>query len=75
MTTASERIPLVGLSLADAYAISDQLRARSLILRDAGCAVRAEGGDSLAFDAERVVVLELRERVSVAITMTLGGLG
>ncbi len=75
MSTASERIALVGLTLEDAYRVTDQLRARSLLLRDAACALRAEGGDTTAFDAERVVVLELRERVSDAITATLGDLG
>lgn len=75
MTPASERIPLIGLSLADAYEVSDQLRARSLILRDAACAIRAEGGDDIAFTIERERVLALRGKVSDAITKTLGDLG
>lgn len=75
MTTASERIPLVGLSLADAYEITDQLRARTMILRDAACAFRAEGGDDIAFTIERERVLALRDKVSDAITKTLGDLG
>lgn len=75
MSTASERIQLVGLSLEDAYQISDQLRARSLILRDAACALRTEGGDATVFDNERERVLILRELLTLAIAETLGGIG
>lgn len=75
MSTASERIPLVGLTLADAYEITEQLRVRSLILRDAACAILAEGGDDSAFTVERERVLNLRGKVSAAITKTLGDLG
>lgn len=75
MTTASERIPLIGLSLADAYRLSEQLRTRSLLLRDAICALRAEGGDVDGLTTDRIEVLHLREKLTAAITATLGDLG
>lgn len=75
MSTASERIQLVGLSLEDAYRIAEQLRARSLILRDAACAIRSEGGDATTFEDERWHVLALREKLSAATDQTLAGLG
>jgi hypothetical protein len=74
MNTPSERIPLVGLTLADGHAISDQLRARSMYLRDLSCAALAMGEDAAALNAEREHVLLLRDAVIQATTGTLAGL-
>lgn len=88
MTTASDRVPLTGLSLADAHKIQDELRSLSLYLRDDVCYFRSQAqeqpaGSSLATLArefwdsasvERERVLEAREALSRAIAATLNGL-
>lgn len=88
MSTASDRIQLVGLSLADAHKISDELRQRTLDLREdvckwqAGAQAHAPGSalweaaqavvDALQF--ERARCLGVREALSEAIGQTLNGL-
>lgn len=74
MSNPSDRIPLIGLTLADGFAISDQLRARSMALRELSCAFKAQGEATPLLDAERVRVLLLRDAVIQATSATLAGL-
>lgn len=89
MSTASDRIPLIGLSLADAHKISDALMSLSLKLRAEECEQRAvlqevqsddnarEGVEAIisAIRYERTNVLATREALTVAICKTFNGLG
>lgn len=77
MSTASDRIQLVGLSLADAHKISDELRKRSLALREELCALPVDGNPCVpvAIRAERERVLIAREALVAAIAKTFHGLG
>lgn len=74
-STASERTPLVGLSLAQGHLLADQLRVRSMYLRDVHCAALAMDEDTTEIDTERKRVLDLRDALGDAIQQTINGLG
>lgn len=89
MTTASERIMVQGLSLADAHKISDQLRTRSHLLQEEdrklcdllavltpGCAGHVASEAVLAaVRHDREAVLACREAMSAALALTFNNLG
>ncbi len=89
MSTASERIPLVGLTLADAHKIQQELARRSSDLRQQECdwtsTLQKAGTNENAVSAceaiissiryERRGVLAAREALGAAVSATLNGLG
>lgn len=89
MTTASQRIMLNGLSLADAHKISDALMSLSLKLRAEECEQRAvlqecQGNENAVSGTEAIIsairyertnVLAAREALTAALCKTFNGLG